>query len=113
MDGFRRMFCSFPSPSLGMRSFIVPTLCAHRYTQVRASRKSSHFGRDAEIQAMDGNKSVVQMLDSGNMPYRRFMFAVAVASVVPPSLPSLDAGFRHPCRNDGLYKQMLELCIIF
>ena len=56
---------------------------------------------DAEIQAMDGNKSVVQMLDSGNMPYRSFMFAVAGESVVAPSLPSLDAGFRHPCRKDG------------
>ena len=50
---------------------------------------------------MDGNKSVVQMLDSGNMPTRSFMFAVAGASVVAPSLPSLDAGFRHPCRKDG------------
>ena len=50
---------------------------------------------------MDGNKSVVQMLESGNMPYRSFMFAVAGGSVVAPGLPSLDAGFRHPCRNDG------------
>ena len=56
---------------------------------------------DAEIQAMEGNKLVVQMLDSGNMPTRSFMFPVAVASVVVRSLPSLDAGFRHPCRNDG------------
>ncbi len=54
-----------------------------------------------EIQAMDGNKSVMQMLKSGNMPTRSFMFAVAGKSVVAPSLPSLDAGFRHPCRNDG------------
>ncbi len=61
----------------------------------------THFGRDAEIQAMDGNKLVMQMLDSGNMPTRSFMFAVAGTSVVAPSLPSLDAGFRHPCRNDG------------
>ena len=43
---------------------------AHRYTQVRVSRKSRHFGMDAEIQAMDGNQLAVQMLDSGNMPYR-------------------------------------------
>ena len=50
---------------------------------------------------MDGNQQVVQVLESGNMPYRSFMFAVAGASVVAPSLPSLDAGFRHPCRNDG------------
>ena len=60
----------------------------------------THFGRDAEIQAMDGNKSVVQMLDSGNMPTRSFMFSVAGTSVDAPSLPSLDAGFRHPCRNE-------------
>jgi len=32
---------------------------------------------DAEVQAMDGDQSVVQMLDSGNMPTRSFMFAVA------------------------------------
>ncbi len=50
---------------------------------------------------MDGNKSVMQMLKSGNMPTRSFMFAVAGTSVVAPSLPSLDAGFQHPCRNDG------------
>ena len=29
-------------------------------SQVRESR---HFGRDAEIQAMDGNQQVVQVLD--------------------------------------------------
>ncbi len=27
---------------------------SRRYAQVRASRKSRHFGRDAEIQAMEG-----------------------------------------------------------
>jgi len=69
--------------------------------QVSSIKLSRHFGRDAENQAMDGNQSVVQMLDSGNMPSRSFMFAVAGASAVAPSLPSLDAGFRHPCRNDG------------
>ncbi len=37
-----------------------PGLSFRRYTQVRASGKSRHFGRDAEIQAMDGNKSVMQ-----------------------------------------------------
>ncbi len=57
---------------------------------------------DAENQAMDGNKSVLQMLDSGNMPTRSFMFAVAGTSAVAPGLPSLDAGFRHPCRNDDV-----------
>ena len=28
----------------------------------------THFGRDAEIQAMDGIQSVVQVLDSGDLP---------------------------------------------
>jgi len=28
--------------------------------------QSRHFGRDAEIQAMDGNQMVVQVLDLGN-----------------------------------------------
>ena len=78
-----------------------PCSGTRRYTQVRESRKSRHFGRDAEIQAMDGNKSIVQMLDSGNMPTRSFMFAVAGTPFAAHSLPSLDAGFRHPCRNDG------------
>ena len=70
------------------------------YTQVQPNRKIRHFGMDAEIQAMDGNKSVVQMLESGNMSTRSFMFSVTGTSVVAPSSPSLDAGFRHPCRND-------------
>ena len=47
---------------------------------------------DAEIQAMDGNQATVQVLDSGKMQPRSFMFAVAGTSVVAPSLPSLDAG---------------------
>ena len=36
---------------------------------------------------MDGNLTGVQVLNLGN--------------VVRQSLPSLGAGFRHPCRNDG------------
>ena len=51
---------------------------------------------DAEIQAMDGNQTTVQVLDSSKMQPRSFMFAVAGTSVVVPGLPSLDAGFRHP-----------------
>jgi len=43
---------------------------------------------DAEIQAKDGNSEVRQMLDSN--------------SILPHRLPSMCAGFRHPCRNDGL-----------
>ena len=66
---------------------IVPTLRAHRYTQVPPSRKCRHTGMDAGIQAMDGNLTVVQVLNFSN--------------VVRQSLPSLDSGFRHPCRNDG------------
>ena len=56
---------------------------------------------DAEIQAMDGNKSLVQMLESGNMPPRSFMHVDTRTPSETSSLPSLDAGFRHPCRNDG------------
>ena len=81
---FITSFSGFPSPG------------SRRYTQVRANRKSRHFGRDAEIQAMDGNQSDVQVLDSGDIPTRSFMFAVAGTYVVAPSLPSLDVGFRHP-----------------
>ena len=86
----------------GAVGFAFPRRSTRRYTQVRPNRKIRHFGRDAEIQAMDGNKSFLQMLDSGNMPSCSFMFAVTGASFVAPSLPSLDAGFRHPCRNDGI-----------
>jgi len=70
-------------------------------TQVQPNWKIRHFGMDAEIQPMDCSQSVVQMLDSGNMPTRSFMFAVAETSDLALSLPSLDAGFRYPCRNDG------------
>ncbi len=42
------------------------------------SGKSRHFGRDAEIQAMDGNQQVVQVLDSGDLPARSFMPVDAV-----------------------------------
>ena len=41
---------------------IVPTLRARRYTQVQPSQKSRHFGKDAEIQAMEGNIPVLQCL---------------------------------------------------
>ena len=33
----------------------------------------THFGMDAEIQAMDGNQSAMQVLDSGDLPARSFM----------------------------------------
>ena len=38
---------------------------------------------------MDGNLPVVQILDLGN--------------IMDQTLPSLDAGFWHPCQNDGLF----------
>ena len=50
---------------------------------------------------MDGSQPVVQVLDSGNLPTLSFPSLHTRASVVSRSLPSLDAGFRHPCRNDG------------
>ena len=75
---------------------LVPKRSSHRYTQVRASRKSRHFGMDAEIQAMDGNQSAVQVLDSGDLPARSFMDMDTRTPVAAHSLPSLDAGFRHP-----------------
>ena len=56
---------------------------------------------DADIQAMDGNHPTVQVLDSGESPTRSFPSVESRASVVSHSLPSLDAGFRHPCRKDG------------
>jgi len=55
---------------------------------------------DAEIQAMDGNQSVAQVLDPGKLPSLIFPSVDTRASVVSHSLPSLDAGFRHPGRND-------------
>jgi len=78
-----------------------PSSGSHRYTQVRPRRKSRHFGRDAEIQAMDGSQSVVQVFDSGELPSLSFPSVDTRASVMFHSLPSLDARFRHPCRNDG------------
>ena len=79
----------------------ILTRSAHRYTQVEPSQENRHFGMDAEIQAMDGNQTTVQVLDSGNLPSHSFPSVDPRASVVSHSLPSLDDGFRHPCRNDG------------
>jgi len=50
---------------------------------------------------MDGNKSVVQVLDSRDLQTLGFPSVDTWASVVFHSLPSLDAGFRHPYRKDG------------
>jgi len=67
----------------------------------RQAGKHRHIGMDADIQAMDGNHPTVQVLDSGDLPTRSFPSVDSRASVVSRSLPSLDAGFRHPCRKDG------------
>ncbi len=56
---------------------------------------------DADIQAMDGNHPKVQVLDSGELQTRSFPSVDSRASVVSHSVPSLDAGFRHPGRKDG------------
>ena len=40
-----------------------PSSSSRRYTQVSPSQIFRHFGRDAEIQAMDGNQSVALVLD--------------------------------------------------
>ena len=59
-------------PEAGASKTAFPSWNSRRYTQIQASRKSRHFGRDAEIQAMDGSQSVVQMLVLGNLPTRSF-----------------------------------------
>ncbi len=55
---------------------------------------------DAETQAMDGIQSVAHVLDSDHLPTYSFTSFDTGNPVAVPSLPSLDAGFRHPCRND-------------
>ncbi len=55
-----------------------------QFLQLSQVRESRHFGRDAEIQAMDGKKSVVQMLDLGNVPTLSFMLAVQGHLSRPP-----------------------------
>ena len=62
---------------------------------------------DAEIQAMEGNQSVVQILESGNMPYRNFMFAVAGKSVVAPVCHPWTLDFGIHAEKTGLQ----HLCI--
>ena len=83
------------SASEGFRSFL--SSISRRYTQARESR---HFGRDAENQAMDGNQMAVQVLDSADLPSLNLPSVDTRASDVTHSLPSLDARFRHPCRNE-------------
>jgi len=54
----------------------------------RRDENHRHTGMDAGIQAKDGNLNIRQMFDS--------------SSILPHRLPSMGAGVRHPCRNDGL-----------
>ena len=82
----------------GRRSHAEALLVIHK---CRQAGKHRHIGMDADIQAMDGNHPTVQVLDSGELPTRSFPSVDSRASVVSHSLPSLDAGFRHPCRKDG------------
>jgi hypothetical protein len=44
-----------------------------------------------ESSAMEGKALIAQVFDS--------------VKVLVQSLPSLGAGFRHPCRNDGVFRQ--------
>ena len=60
------------------------------------AEKSRHFGRDAEIQAMDGIQPVAQVLDSDHLPTYSFLSFDTGTLIAASSLPSLDAGFRHP-----------------
>ena len=69
---------------LSDRSYVPAFIVIHNSSH---ANKHRHFGMDAEIQAMDGNLTVERVLHLGD--------------VVRQSLPSLDAGFRHPCRSDG------------
>jgi len=48
---------------------LVPKLLLLPLYPSATEQENRHFGRDAEIQAMDGNKSVVQMLESGKVIY--------------------------------------------
>ena len=78
-----------PKLHLGTQKLlIVPFASAlaviHKSCQIQKCR---HTGRDAGIQAMDG--------------YLKLVLVPHLGIVVGQSLPSSDAGFRHPCRNDG------------
>jgi hypothetical protein len=66
------------------------------------NHKRRHFGRDAEIRAMEGNVPVLQMFSVDDLPVHSFTSLDIQTPFVTHSLPSMDAGFRHPCRNDGL-----------
>ena len=65
---------------------------------------------DAEIQAMDGNQSVVQMLESGNMPARSLMLVDAVTSVVTLCCHPWMLDFGIPAEMTA-FSAWLDLCI--
>ena len=55
----------------------------NEFGRAKRGAKPEPHGCGEPIQAMDGNKSFVQMLDSGNMPALSFMFAVAGTTRCP------------------------------
>jgi len=70
------------TPEAEASKAVIPNWSSRRYTHIRASRKSRHFGRDAEIQAMDGNQTVVQVLDSEILSSHSFLSVDTRATVV-------------------------------
>ncbi len=80
----KKVFTAFPRSTL---------IVIHNSSQ---AEKSRHFGRDAEIQTMDGIQSVAQVLDSDHLPTCSFLSFDTETLIAASSLPSLDAGFRHP-----------------
>jgi len=49
---------------------------------------------------MDGNVPIEQVFDLDDLPAHS-LTSLEIHTCLTHSLPSLDAGFRHPCRNDG------------
>jgi len=57
---------------------------------------------DAEIQAMDGNQSAVQVLDSGDLPARSFMDMDTSTSVAAQCCHPWTLDFGIPAEMTGL-----------
>jgi len=80
-----------------------PSSSSHTYTQAQPNRKIRHFGRDAEIQAMDGNQSVVQVIDLIDLPSLGFPSVDTLGHLLYPTvchLWTLDFGI--PAEMTGL-----------
>ncbi len=67
----------------------------------------THFGRDAEIQAMDGIQSVVQVLDSGDLPSLSFPSWIQGDLLYPTVCHPWTLDFGIPAEMTGLQ----HLCI--